>query len=262
MENFLGVVKNLSIENKVYTEIMVSEFHNNSSEPGITKSQYFRTDFTKGLIYKAYLDNDTITYEELYMDLLAEVGDTIPLENGIILINESSSDLFNLNTTKREFRGVISPYRILEFVKGFGLNFNLTEDLLSFATDSLKGCVINGVVYGDTSLITGVNDKPQGVFNYKLGQNYPNPFNPTTTIGYRIPETGLVTLKVYDILGREVATLVNEEKPAGTYEIEFNSHSGEVRNLPSGRQGLTSGVYFYQLKSDSFVETRKMILIK
>jgi hypothetical protein len=68
-------------------------------------------------------------------------------------------------------------------------------------------------------------------------------------------QSELVTLKVYDILGREIATLVNEEKTAGTYEVEFNSHSGEVRNL-------TSGVYFYQLKAGSYVETKKMILLK
>ena len=95
----------------------------------------------------------------------------------------------------------------------------------------------------------------QLTLQFRLYQNYPNPFNPTTTIRYRIPETGLITLKVYDILGREVATLVNEEKTAGTYEIEFDSHSDKARNL-------TSGVYFYQLKVGLFVGTRKMLLIK
>ncbi|MCW8810932.1 MAG: T9SS type A sorting domain-containing protein, partial [Ignavibacteriaceae bacterium] len=65
----------------------------------------------------------------------------------------------------------------------------------------------------------------------------------------------VVTLKVYDILGREIATLVNEEKPAGEYEVEFNSHSGEVRNLPSG-------IYFYQLQAGDFISTKKMILLK
>ncbi|MCW8811205.1 MAG: YCF48-related protein [Ignavibacteriaceae bacterium] len=88
-----------------------------------------------------------------------------------------------------------------------------------------------------------------------LSQNYPNPFNPVTKIRYEIPgqarnDIDLVTLKVYDILGREVATLVNEEKPAGQYEVEFNSP-----NLPSG-------IYFYQLKVGLFVETKKMVLIK
>ena len=90
---------------------------------------------------------------------------------------------------------------------------------------------------------------------FSLEQNYPNPFNPATIIKYSIPENSYVTLKIYDILGDEIETLVNEEKPAGTYELEFNSHSSDVRNL-------TSGVYFYQLKAGSFVETKKMVLLK
>jgi ligand-binding sensor domain-containing protein len=92
---------------------------------------------------------------------------------------------------------------------------------------------------------------------FSLSQNYPNPFNPTTKIKYTIPyvETHrdaslLVTLKVYDVLGNEVATLVNEEKPAGKYEVEFNAV-----NKPSG-------IYFYQLKTEDLVQTRKMILLK
>ena len=94
--------------------------------------------------------------------------------------------------------------------------------------------------------------------NYVLFQNYPNPFNPTTKIKYQIPgvETRhasslqMVTLKLYDLLGREIATLVNEEKPSGEYEVLFNGS-----NLPSG-------VYFYQLKAGSFIGTKKMIFVK
>jgi len=86
--------------------------------------------------------------------------------------------------------------------------------------------------------------------NYKLLQNYPNPFNPTTTITYQIPELSFVTLKVYDVLGSQIVTLINEEKSIGSYEVEFNASS------------LPSGVYFYQLKAGSFVETKKMILMK
>jgi photosystem II stability/assembly factor-like uncharacterized protein len=88
------------------------------------------------------------------------------------------------------------------------------------------------------------------VNEFSLSQNYPNPFNPSTTLQYAIGSRQFVTLKVYDLLGREVATLVNEEKPDGEYEVEFNA-----ANLPSG-------IYFYQLKAGSFVEVRKMILLK
>jgi predicted lipoprotein with Yx(FWY)xxD motif len=91
--------------------------------------------------------------------------------------------------------------------------------------------------------------------SFRLEQNYPNPFNPSTVINYQLPVSSDVTLKVFDILGNEIATLVDEYRPAGRYEVEFNSHSGNVRNLPSG-------VYFYQLRAGDFIETKKMILLK
>jgi hypothetical protein len=88
-----------------------------------------------------------------------------------------------------------------------------------------------------------------------LSQNYPNPFNPSTTIRYEIPEQSFVTIKIYDVLGNEIATLANEEKPAGTYDVVFGSHSGKDRNL-------ASGIYFYTLSTGNFLSTKKMILMK
>ncbi len=92
---------------------------------------------------------------------------------------------------------------------------------------------------------------------YSLEQNYPNPFNPSTTIKYTIPNVTLsgveesrVQLKIYDVLGNVVATLVNEEKPTGVYEVEFNASN------------LSSGIYFYKLQAGSFIQTKKMILVK
>jgi hypothetical protein len=85
---------------------------------------------------------------------------------------------------------------------------------------------------------------------FELSQNYPNPFNPSTSIQYTISSNQFVTFKVYNILGSEVVTLVNEEKPAGNYEVTFNASS------------LASGTYFYKLQAGSFVETKKMILLK
>ena len=86
--------------------------------------------------------------------------------------------------------------------------------------------------------------------HFILGQNYPNPFNPTTEISYSIPKDETVTLKVYDILGREVATLVDEEKSAGTYTVEFDGNR------------LSSGTYYYCFQAGNFVENKKMILLK
>ena len=96
--------------------------------------------------------------------------------------------------------------------------------------------------------------------NFELSQNYPNPFNPSTSIRYQVSSIAQVTLKVYDVLGNEVATLVNEEKPAGSYEVDFSAISGSA----SGRNAsqLSSGIYLYKLTAGNFIQTRKMILVK
>jgi len=96
----------------------------------------------------------------------------------------------------------------------------------------------------------GVNTQAEMPGDYYLKQNYPNPFNPSTKISYSIPEISFVTLKVYDILGNEIATLVSGEKPAGNYEVEFKAENN------------TSGIYFYSLTSGAFTETKKMILLR
>ena len=85
---------------------------------------------------------------------------------------------------------------------------------------------------------------------YSLSQNYPNPFNPTTSINFSIPQDGLVKLVVYDILGKEVATIVNGEQAAGTYQVTFDASR------------LTSGVYFYKITSGDFSDVKKMLLVK
>lgn len=103
---------------------------------------------------------------------------------------------------------------------------------------------ISGVI---TSVKDNENSMPK---EFMLYNNYPNPFNPTTKIKYAVPKASLVTLKVYDILGREIITLINEEKSPGNYEVEFNA-----TNLPSG-------VYFYKMQAGSYSETKKMVLMR
>ncbi len=98
--------------------------------------------------------------------------------------------------------------------------------------------------------LTNVDVDKNIITHFILEQNYPNPFNPTTSIKYTLAETSNITLKVYDVLGKEVATLINEERPAGVYEVEFDASS------------LSSGIYFYQLQTETFSSVKKMILLK
>ena len=98
--------------------------------------------------------------------------------------------------------------------------------------------------------ITDVGENPSNPTEYKLYDNYPNPFNPSTILRYSIPEASFTTINIYDALGKEVSSLVNETKTAGTYEVEFNATD------------LSSGIYYYTLQAGSFNQTKKMILIK
>ena len=107
--------------------------------------------------------------------------------------------------------------------------------------------VIDYTAIATTTSIENEGEQPN---EYFLTQNYPNPFNPSTKISYGIKEAGVVNIKVFNILGSEVATLVNEHKPAGNYEVSF------------GKNELASGVYIYRLTVNNFVQTRKMILEK
>lgn len=132
---------------------------------------------------------------------------------------------------------------------GFELNWPATT---AFTTVGLqaKDSVLK---FFSKNQITGIVEefKEKGLSReLKLFQNYPNPFNPTTKIDFAIPQSSFVNLKVYDILGREVATLVYEQKPAGSYDVKFNAAA------------LSSGIYFYKIQAGSFVETKKMILLK
>jgi len=119
-------------------------------------------------------------------------------------------------------------------------------------TDSKTGyaCGDNGVILKYGSPAVEVEDKLSTIEGFNLEQNYPNPFNPGTKIKYSVPQTSQVQIKVYDVLGNVIETLVYEEKTLGTYELNWSAP-----NLPSG-------VYFYQLQAGSYVETKKMVLMK
>jgi hypothetical protein len=129
----------------------------------------------------------------------------------------------------------------------------LATEVVDLNSDSRQDIIHSGIgVYisfnKDTiSSVTVDNNEPN---NFYLFQNYPNPFNPITKIKYSTPKSGLVSLKVYDILGNEIAILVNEEKLSGIYEVQFNASN------------LSSGIYFYQLQAGDFISTKKLVLLK
>jgi hypothetical protein len=128
--------------------------------------------------------------------------------------------------------------------------FNHLE--LAVYNDSIYGVAVTnkGQILGYHDIVVSLEDEPLITSTFRLEQNYPNPFNPSTSIRYQVPEQIFVTIKVYDILGNEIATLVNEEKPAGSYEVDWDASK------------LTSGIYFYSLSSGNFFSTKKMILLK
>jgi hypothetical protein len=141
-------------------------------------------------------------------------------------------------------------------VQGMDLNITYANNVIRVMTHGNGGYERKLL----SQLLTGLELDPPVVSSFKLEQNYPNPFNPSTTISWQLPVDAFVSLKVYDILGNEVASLMNEEKPAGSYEVEFSAKGGSASG--GDAWNLTSGVYFYQLRAGNFVETRKMILLK
>ena len=150
--------------------------------------------------------------------------------------------------------------------------FNLDTSVTYYLTDLISGEVISGnlseleqfsttmprfsskvYLLADSILVVSVDDakdKNNVPDKFELSQNFPNPFNPITTISFSIPSEGKVELLVYDILGREIQTLVNEIKTPGQYEIIFDG------------KDLSTGVYFYRLNFDGYSSVKKMLIIK
>jgi len=128
---------------------------------------------------------------------------------------------------------------------------NITITIID-PSGTTSGHIGSTMLVDDFDIIVGVDDSEGNLIvkEFMLRQNYPNPFNPTTTIKYEIPELSFVTIKVYDVLGSEILTLNNEEKPIGSYKIEFDATA------------LPSGIYFYRLQAGSLVETKKMVLMR
>jgi photosystem II stability/assembly factor-like uncharacterized protein len=174
-----------------------------------------------------------------------------PGVNGANFLGTKFKDeaLLDLSQGTAPFTGSFKPKSSLSAFNGAEATGNWTitiNDLVPANDGVFEAWSI--ALLTETSTDVKSTDAPPSEFT--LFQNYPNPFNPSTSIQYQVSSISQVSLKVYDLLGREVATLVNEDKPAGSYEVEFDA------------KGLSSGIYFYKIQAGSFVETKKMLLLK
>ena len=179
--------------------------------------------------------------------------------NGENFFNTTLSDMGanSISSGTAPYTGIYSPDQPLSMFAGMDPSGEWTlgiYDGMVGNTGQFKGWGLH--LYFETP--TGVDQELVEIIkSFQLEQNYPNPFNPITTIQWQLPESGTVTLKIYDVLGREVTILVNEELSAGEHEVNFNASR------------FSTGVYFYQLKvypanggAGEFIQTKKMILLK
>ena len=202
----------------------------------------------------------------------ALIGGIALTKNGIYLLPDDNGITTGWQTLypSGDFRTLVASLDETFYFYGnniglkFSANTTTLEDLTGISGGAITSCAIEylglsgGYIYVGTEtggvfrkqIVISSNEDEQIVNNFELKQNYPNPFNPSTTITFSIPTSEFVTLKVYDVLGREVATLVNENLSAGSYSYNFDASN------------LTSGVYFYKLQAGKYSETKKMILSK
>ena len=206
---------------------------------------------TSAIIKHQYNQAGTYNYSLTVTDNQGAQGNT----TGQISVQEQVSSRITIVPESRNIAGGSNQNISVAFDAG-GMAQGTYQAQLNIASNG--GNSVLPVII-DVSNATGVKAAQNTPAEFELQQNYPNPFNPTTTIQYDIPKAEHVTLKVYDILGNEVETLVNSEQQAGNYSVQFST-SGSTSSGVRGQ--IASGIYFYRLKAGSFVQTKKMLLLK
>ena len=220
---------------------------------GPSGQSQFAQDFYHDYLHSSYVDDsgltfffrgidgDPISQSHLYSVVLSDIYTRSP--DQFIPYDAYAASLFTFSNYSQynSIRADDGVNRVVYF--GFGLE-QVTQDT---TRDTLITRAINWLMNG---VVVGVPNENISPASFNLSQNYPNPFNPATKITYSIPNELQVNLKIYDVMGREVAVLVNGRQQAGTYEVNFNAAS------------LASGTYFYKLTAGDFVSVKKMILLK
>jgi tetratricopeptide (TPR) repeat protein len=251
IEEAINVYKNM-IERNINTSIALTSLAR-------IKTKFGRTDLFD---YFLNLSNTNTTYKNTVLKILAGMflqdnryERALALYDEIIVSNENNYE--GISARFEKFFAALNHKKDYKKASAFLSeisSLNLTEkELISrkeFAEYLFRSIADSSNILNKNSNEMLSKSEIEFPKEYSLNQNYPNPFNPTTTIKYDLPAEGLVTLEVFDLLGKKITTLVNEIKPVGTYELVFNASS------------LASGVYIYKLQAGSFVSSRKMILLK
>ncbi len=256
---------------RVLTQYSFLKFEVLDSVKVINNIPFFAVLTGENLDYTTYMgitqDNFYARYDEVILDSLYTYFKLNP-KKGDIWDQQWKNGVILFNTIVDTFKAPVFGHNTLIYIvdrltiengdtSTFGgsreywtKEFGLINGLYEAAEDILVGCVIDGVLYGDTTVV-GVENNNQMIPNeFVLYQNYPNPFNPSTVISWQLAAGSYVTLKVYDVLGREVITLVNRYYVTGKYKVNFKA------------KGLPSGVYFYRLITKDFIQTKKMMLVR
>jgi hypothetical protein len=237
-----------------YTMIM-------GDNPGSYFDGFYRQKESKVFYYGTYAINDTA--EDLWYDYAKTTGDTLRVwvgsnPNGmntitVTVIDDRMLDVFGkLRRTWTVYETSKNPgfYIVRMVADSIGLVYLAGEAGIAY---TLRGAIINGTRYGT---ITDVESPHSALPNeFSLGQNYPNPFNPATTITFKLPREANVTLEVYDVLGREIRTLATGVLRPGAHNYTWDGKDAKGTQVPSG-------VYFYQLRTDGFIQTKAMMLLK
>jgi len=185
--------------------------------------------------------------------------------NGDFVVMDFAAPLYSRNSFGYVYaKSVGQDYITMSFSSLYGSDYFLTTYSTTIGirryarngggtsgSSSLVGYFIDGVMFGDTSVVTAVqeqaSDSPE---EFALEQNFPNPFNPSTTIQFHLPRASFVTLKIHNLLGEEIATLVHEQRAAGEYRVQW-----QAENLPSG-------VYVYRLQAGEHLQSKKLVLLR
>jgi hypothetical protein len=218
---------------------------------------YMRIDSLSGNLYSY----DSLGLGQCLMDSLnSKKGDSAYTICGSswYRCDTGTYSIFNQNPKTKTFS--YSNYFEAGGYHKYSLNFGRVyahgQAVMSTTDITLRGCVINSILSGDTSVLVGVQSISTEIpESFSLYQNYPNPFNPSTKIKFEVPRVGAqyiepLQLRVYNSLGQQVAVLVNEQLQPGTYEVEWNAAE------------YPSGAYFYRLEAGNYAESKKMLMIK